>query len=132
MSEPAGHAFISYIHDDAVHVDRLQTALQAAGVRVWRDTDDLWPGQDWKLEIKRAINEGSIVFLACFSDNTEARDVSYQNEEVVLAVDQMRQRKPGAAWLVPVRFADCKVPDFDLGGGRSLSSLQRVDLFADR
>jgi len=35
-------------------------------------------------------------------------------------------------WLIPVRFEDCPVPDIDLGGGRTLGSIQRADLFGDR
>ncbi|MEU0557423.1 toll/interleukin-1 receptor domain-containing protein [Dactylosporangium sp. NPDC006015] len=124
-----GHAFISYVREDVAHVDRLQRILQAAGIRVWRDTEDLWPGQDWRLEIKRAINENSLIFLACISDNSNAKETSYQNLELVLAAEQMRSRLPGKQWLIPVRFSDCVVPDYDLGAGRSLKDLQRVDLF---
>jgi DnaJ-class molecular chaperone len=32
---------------------------------------------------------------------------------------------------LPVRFSDCRLPSFDLGPGRSLDSLQWVDLFDD-
>jgi len=34
-------------------------------------------------------------------------------------------------WLIPVRFDDCEVPDRDIGGGRTLTSIQRADLFDD-
>ncbi|NRQ36301.1 toll/interleukin-1 receptor domain-containing protein [Nonomuraea sp. NN258] len=124
-----GHAFISYVREDKDRVDRLQDILESAGIRVWRDIDDLWPGQDWKIEIRNAITSGSLAFIACFSEHTQARQTSYQNEELLLAVDQVRLRPPGAAWLIPVRFADCAPPEFDLGAGRTLGSLQRVDLF---
>ena len=40
-----GHAFISYVHEDAAEVDWLQQALESAGVPVWRDTVNLWPGE---------------------------------------------------------------------------------------
>jgi hypothetical protein len=124
-----GHAFISYVREDKERVDRLQGILESAGIRVWRDIDDLWPGQDWKIEIRNAITSGSLAFIACFSEHTQARQTSYQNEELLLAVDQVRLRPPGVAWLIPVRFADCSPPEFDLGAGRTLASLQRVDLF---
>lgn len=125
----AGHAFISYVHEDATRVDRVERVLKAAGIPVWRDTADLWPGEDWRLKIRNAITNDSLVFIACFSEASEARDVSYQNEELVLAVEQFRLRSPHRAWLIPVRFSDCRVPDYDLGAGRTLNSLQRVDLF---
>jgi hypothetical protein len=110
-------------------VDRLQTALEDAGVRVWRDTAHLWPGHDWEAEIRRAITTDSLAFIACFSDSTERRAVTHQTEELMLAVEQMRLRAPGKPWLIPVRFAPCDMPDFDLGSGRTLNSLQHVDLF---
>jgi hypothetical protein len=128
-SEAPGHAFISYVREDRMLVDRLQGILEAAGIRVWRDTADLWPGQDWEIEIRRAINTNSLAFIACFSENNQRRPKSYQNKELILAVEQMRLRPPGQAWLIPVRFSDCDMPEFDLGPGRTLSSLQCVDLF---
>lgn len=46
--QAAGHAFISYVREDAAHADHLQRALEDAGIPVWRDTSSLWPGQDWQ------------------------------------------------------------------------------------
>ena len=129
---PAGHAFISYVREDSPHVDRLQQALEAARVPVWRDTADLWPGEDWRAKIRHAITGNALVFLACFSTASLSRARSYQNEELALAIDQMRLRRPGQAWLIPVRFDDCDIPEVDIGGGRLLASIQRADLFGAR
>jgi hypothetical protein len=109
-------------------VDRLQSLLEAAEIKVWRDTANLWPGQDWKTEISRAINAGSLVFIACFSQSSVRRSTSYQFEELRLAAEEIRRRPPGQIWLIPARFSVCDLPDFDLGSGRTLDSLQRVDL----
>ena len=128
MSE-TGHAFISYVRENKDQVDRLQTVLEAAGVPVWRDTRDLWPGQDWRLEIRTAITDGSLAFIACFSRVAAAKERSYQREELLLAVEQLRVRSPEQAWFMPVRLDDCALPHYDLGAGRSLDSLQRTDLF---
>jgi TIR domain len=125
----AGHAFISYVREDGDRVDRLQAALDDAGVRVWRDTAHLWPGQDWRAEIRKAITADSLAFIACFSGSSGQREVTYQSQELSLAVEQMRLRAPGTPWLIPVRFAPCDIPDLDLGEGRRLTSLQHVDLF---
>ncbi|WP_159701299.1 toll/interleukin-1 receptor domain-containing protein [Arthrobacter sp. 18067] len=123
------HAFISYVHEDKERVDRLQEALEAAGVAVWRDTKDLWPGQNWEDQIRSAIKSGSLAFIACFSENSEARETTYQNLELALAADEYRLRPPTTQWLLPVRFSECEVPDYDLGAGRRLSSIHRTDLF---
>jgi transcriptional regulator with XRE-family HTH domain len=127
-----GHTFISYIREDSGAVDRLQKMLEAAGVRVWRDTADLWPGEDWRAKIRHAITDEALVFIACFSSKSLGRRRSYQNEELVLAIEQLRMRRLDEPWLIPVRFDNCEIPEFDIGAGRTLSSLQRADLFGER
>jgi TIR domain len=62
-----GHAFISHDPEDGQAADWLQHTLEAAGIRVWRDAVDLLPGQDRRAEIRKAISEGALVFIACFS-----------------------------------------------------------------
>jgi len=124
-----GHAFISYVRENSREVDRLQSELESAGVRVWRDTADLWPGQDWRARIRHAISDDALVFIACFSSASLHRDKSYQNEELTLAIEQLRLRRPDDPWLIPVRFDACEIPDRDIGGGRTLASIQRADLF---
>ena len=135
MSRPgkvAGHVFISYVREDSHRVDQLQQKLEAAGIPVWRDTADLWPGEDWRAKIRRAITDNALVFIACFSSASSARYKSYQNEELTLAMEQMRLRNPDDPWLIPVRFDECEIPDRAIGGGRTLPSIQRADLFGDR
>jgi TIR domain len=126
---PEGHVFISYVREDSAPVDRLQGTLEASGVRVWRDTASLWPGQDWKMKIRQAITSDALVFIACFSLASVARNRTYQREELLLAITQIRQRRPDEPWLIPVRFDACEIPDLDLGAGRTLASIQRADLF---
>lgn len=128
-SRNRGHAFISYVREDSGKVDVLQRSLEAAGVAVWRDTANRWPGEDWRVKIRDAISRDALVFIACFSSNSAARQKSYLYEELLLAIDQLRMRRPDVPWLIPVRFDDCEVPNFDLGAGRTLASIQRADLF---
>jgi hypothetical protein len=132
MSEkPPGHVFVSYVHEDSARVDVLCDHLRLAGIRVWRDVDDLWPGDDWRQRIRGAITGTSFAFVACFSTASEARDRTYQREELILAAEEMRLRRPGRPWLFPVRFDNVELPSYDLGPGRNLNTLQRIDLFAD-
>lgn len=125
------HAFISYVHEDATAVDHIQRALENNGIPIWRDTNDLWPGDDWRFRIREAITDNSLVFIACFSHNSLARVVTFQNDELMVAIEQMRLRRPDQPWLIPVRLSDCTIPARDLGEGRTLNSLQRVDLFGE-
>lgn len=129
--ETAGHAFISYVREDADRVRDIVSALRAADVPVWTDKTKLAPGEDWKLTIRKAIQRNALAFIAVFSVNSQARGQSYQHEELSLAVEQLRQHPPGRVWLIPVRLDDCDLPNYDLGPGRTLDSLQRVDLFGE-
>jgi Rne/Rng family ribonuclease len=132
VGNQAGHAFISYVREDSDAVDELQEVLEAAGVPVWRDTADLWPGEDWRAKIREAITRDALAFIACFSSHSAARQKSFQNEELYLAIDQLRMRRPNEPWLIPVRFDDCDVPELDIGSGRTLGSIHRADLFGER
>ena len=123
------HAFISYVREDRRRVDRLQELLEARGIPVWRDTAQLWPGENWRAKIQGAIADDSLAFIACFSNNSEMRVKSYQRDELLLAIEQLRLRSLNTPYLLPVRFDDCPIPDFDIGAGRTLNSLQRADLF---
>ena len=61
-------------------------------------------GEDWRGRIRQAITRDALAFIVCFSENSEARAVSGQNEELNLAVEQMRLRRPDQPWLIPVRY----------------------------
>jgi hypothetical protein len=126
------HAFVSYVREDADAVDQLVSVLQAASIPVWKDTENLWPGEDWQQKIREAIEDGSLAFIACFSTSSVQKVKTYMNAELNLAVEQIRLMKPGHVWLLPVRLDDCDLPRFDLGGSRTFDSLQRIDLFGPR
>jgi hypothetical protein len=127
-----GHVFISYTREDAAEADYVQGLLESAGIRVWRDTDSIWPGEDWREAIRRAISDDAFAFLACFSTASISRAKSSQNEELLLAIEELRRRRPDQSWLIPVRFDDCRIPDLPMGGGRTLASIHRADLFGPR
>lgn len=125
----AGHVFISYVKEDRDKIESLRSFLEAGGVRVWTDKENIDPGQDWKLSIEEAITKRALVFLACFSDNSAARGVTYQNEELNLAADQIRLRSMDHAWFIPVRLGECELPTMRISASRSLSDFQAIDLF---
>ncbi|MGM1065202.1 toll/interleukin-1 receptor domain-containing protein [Saccharothrix sp. Mg75] len=120
---------MSYVHEDVERVDKLCAMLEAARIPYWRDRDSLAPGDDWKRKIREAIRSGTLLFLACFSERSQAKARGYMNEELALAAEEFRMLPPEATWLVPVRFAEVDVPKWDLGAGRTLSDIQYVNLF---
>ena len=98
-------------------------------ILVWRSASSLRPGDDWAAKIRNAIKNESIAFLACFSTRSVARQSSYQNDELLVAIDEFQSRSHDSSWLIPVRLDDCQIPGRQIGGGRTLASIQRADLF---
>ena len=109
---------------------QLYRELKALGFEPWLDSEDLLPGQVWKVEIPKAIR-GAAVFLACLSSRSVAK-VGYVQNEFRLALSAFGQRPAGSIYLIPVRLDDCEVPDLQMPDlGLRLRNLHWVDLFAD-
>ena len=115
--------FISYVSENIEIVDRLYQELKLHGIEVWRDRDNIAPGLRWKREIRRAIQQGAF-FIACFSKEYDERDQTYMNEELAIAIEELRQRPIDQAWFIPVKLNECEIPDRDIGGGETLRDLQ--------
>ena len=121
------HVFISYCHENKAEVRKIREALITAGERVWWD-EDILPGQDWKLEIDKAM-EASYAVLACFSEETDRRYRSGIFPELRDAIERYRQYAPGSLFLFPVRLSMCRIPNFPIDGTRNLKDIQYTDLF---
>jgi TIR domain len=122
-----GHVFISYVTEDSMRVDRLQRDLEKSGITVWRDRSSLGPGDLWKTSIRRAIGSGTF-FLACFSAASRKRAKSYMNEELTLAIEELRMRNRDRVWFLPVLFPGGEVPDRPIGGGETLRDFNYIAL----
>lgn len=122
------HVFISYVHENAEIVQRLCRILQSYGVTVWIDREQIKPGSRWTEAIQDAISEGSF-YIACFSNAYKERSKSYMNEELTIAIEELRLRPTDHNWFIPVLLDETKVPNRRIGGGETLRSLQWVELF---
>jgi hypothetical protein len=122
------YAFISYIRENKKEVDRLCDELAMEGVHVWLDRDKIQPGVRWKYAVQNAIRDGKF-FIACFSNEYSSRDKNFMNEELTLAIEQLRQYSIDRIWFIPVLFSECKVPALSIGGGETLLDLNWVSLY---
>lgn len=118
------HVFISYIHENKDIVDKLHQSLIAKSITVWLDRNDINPGVFWKDAIRRAISNGDF-FIACFSTEYNVRSSSFMNEELTLAIEELRKRQPDQTWFIPVLFSG-EVPDREIGAGKTLRDLQWI------
>lgn len=119
--------FISYVHEDNRFVGFLANILRANSLNVWLDKEQLMPGSRWKSAIRDAIRNGTY-FVSIHSKQRQNRSVSYANEELVVAIEEVRKRPISKPWLIPVVIDDSEIEDRDIGGGETLNDLQRCDL----
>ena len=60
----------------------------------------------------------------------DARESTHMNEELMLAVGEIRSRSHDTRWFIPVLVSG-EIPDRPIGAGETLRSLQYVDLGKD-
>jgi hypothetical protein len=122
------HAFISYVRENTKQIDKLAANLRSQGIDVWLDRDAVRPGIYWKDAIKDAIQEGGH-FVACFSQSYHRRKKTFMNEEILTAIDILRQYSFGQVWFIPVLLEECNVPAVSIGAGRTLLDIQWISLY---
>jgi hypothetical protein len=114
------NVFISYAREDERPALEISQSLVRAGFSVWMDKQKLLPGQDWKIEIEKAIR-GSSVFLACLSSSSVSK-TGFVQAELRRALDVAEMMPEGQIFIIPLRLDDCQVP-------YKLQHLQWVDYF---
>ena len=108
------HVFISYVRENKEIVDWFCKELESYGIKVWLDRNDIDPGTFWEEAIRKAIQEGAF-FIACFSKEYSDRRKTYMNEEITLAIKELRLRHTDQAWFIPVKLNECEIPDRGFG-----------------
>ena len=98
---PESAVFISYAREDLPAVQRLKSALDAAGIRTWFDMERLEGGDDYDHKIQRNISRCSY-FIPVISATTERRLEGYFRREWSYAIDRTRNMAEGAIFILPV------------------------------
>ncbi len=111
--------FISYATPDRERVLPYHDWLQTEGYETWIDCNQLLPGQNWDLEINRAIDRATLI-LAFVSENTIARR-GYVQRELKIALDRLRDRLSDDIYIIPILLDDVPIPD-DLKRIQAISS----------
>jgi hypothetical protein len=77
MAEELKHplkVFLCHASADKPAVRALYQRLVRDGVDAWLDKEKLLPGQDWRLEIPKAVREADVV-VVCLSNNSMTKEV---------------------------------------------------------
>ena len=113
--------FLCHAHADRDAVRGLYSRLTQDGVDAWLDKAKLLPGQDWELEIRKAVREADVV-VVCLSK--QFNQAGFRQKEVRLALDTAMEKPEGEIFIIPARLEECD----------NLESLRKwhwVDLFEE-
>lgn len=124
-----GKAFISYVRENSDKVEKLVEQLEANGIKVWWDKKDIKVGDDWLNAIKNGIRKGSF-FIACFSKEYNMRSKNHMNEELRIAIGELR-KMGNQKWFLPLRLNECEIPDIKIDSVREFSDFHFLDMFPD-
>jgi len=115
--------FLCYASGDKPAVRNLYRRLRISGFAPWLDEEDLLPGQDWPLEIPKAVRSSDAVII-CLSSRAITK-AGYVQKEIKYALDVADEQPEGAIFLIPLRLEECEAPE-------RLQRWHWVDFFQDR
>jgi hypothetical protein len=100
--------FLSYASEDKIAVSKYYDLLKQNGLSAWMDCFDILPGQNWDLEITKALSASDIIilFLSCRSLNKRG----YLRKEISVALENLRLRMQDDIYLIVVKLEPCDVP----------------------
>ncbi len=115
-------AFLCHASGDKPAVRELYKHLVFEGVDAWLDKENLLPGQDWRVEIPRAVHEADVVIV--FLSEKSVSKEGYIQKEIKFALDIAEEKPEGTIFLIPARLEECAVPE-------RLSRWHWVDLYEE-
>jgi len=103
------HVFLCHASQDKPVVrDLYQRLLAEDWINPWLDEERLLPGQDWNLEIEKAVESADAV-IVCVSNTSVAKE-GYVQKELRQVLNISLERLEGAIFVIPVRLDDCALP----------------------
>jgi formylglycine-generating enzyme required for sulfatase activity len=100
--------FLCHASDDKPAVGELYRRLQADGFDPWLDEANLLPGQNWPIEIPKAVRNSHVV-IVCLSRHAIAKP-GYIQKEIKFALDVADEQPEGTIFLIPLKLEECDVP----------------------
>ena len=121
MADRKLRVFLCHASQDKPIVRGLYQRLGAEGwIDPWLDEEKLLPGQDWDLEIEKAVEAADAV-IVCVSNRSVTKE-GYVQKEIRKVLDIALEKPEETIFIIPLRFDECELP-------RRLRTWQYVDYF---
>lgn len=101
--------FLCHASDDKPAVRRLYRRLKDDGFDPWLDEEDLLPGQDWDLEISKAVRHSDMI-IVCLSRASVVKR-GYVQKEIKQALDVADEQPEGTIFIIPLKLEECEAPE---------------------
>ena len=120
MTRPL-RVFLCHSSNDKPAVRELYQKLRAESwIQPWLDEEELYPGQDWNMEIEKAV-ESADAIIVCLTKNSINKE-GYVQRELRIVLDFADYKPEGTLYIMPVRMEECEPP-------RRLRPWQYADYF---
>lgn len=98
--------FLCHASQDKNSVRKLYTELKSEDwIDPWLDDEKLLPGQDYNIEILKAMREADVIII-CLSKKSVSRE-GYVNREIRHALEVSEEKREGEIFVIPLRFDEC-------------------------
>jgi hypothetical protein len=101
--------FLCHSSGDKAAVRQLYQRLKSDGFDPWLDEENLLPGQEWNLEITKAVRSSDVV-IVCLSCGSVSK-TGYFQKETKFALDVAEQQPEGTIFIIPAKLEECEVPE---------------------
>jgi hypothetical protein len=113
--------FLCYSSRDKQTVRELYRKLGAEGwIDPWLDSEKLLPGQEWDIEIEKAVEQADAVLVFLSSQSVDKE--GYVQKELRFVLNIAEEKPEETIFVIPLRLDDCVVP-------RRVRTWQYVDYF---
>ena len=101
--------FISHAAEDSSYAEKLYDNLAINGFSPWLDKKKLLPGDNWDIQIRKALQESDFVILLLSSISVSKR--GYIQREFKLAIQYAEEKLNDDIYIVPILLDSCQVPE---------------------
>lgn len=101
--------FLCHSSADKSVVRNLYYRLKNDEFDPWLDEKKILPGQNWQLEIKKAVRNTDIV-IVCLSRSSVSKR-GFVQTEIKMALDVADEQPEGTIFIIPLKLEECDIPD---------------------
>ena len=101
--------FLCHSSGDKPEVRNLYQRLSSDGFDPWLDEEKLLPGQEWEVEIPKAVKTSDVV-IVCLSHKAINKS-GYVQKEIKFALDKAEEQPEDTIFLIPLKLEECDVPE---------------------